>query len=214
MLVGISFYSIARGTEDRALEKGADILHSMVRLARTQAITNGVHARLIINADPSDPESYLRRVGVVIEHTVVNEWIAVDRGASLPKSVFLVPQGNGINLPDGWPETGRRSVYKKTKFNPDGLALYSFDYPLADPVNESQDGKPDWICIQFSPNGRLSAANWGGGSATPSNNQLVLASGSYVGDEVFISDSNEYIGIAFKMNGSSFQTKVADVIDQ
>ncbi|MDQ8187566.1 prepilin-type N-terminal cleavage/methylation domain-containing protein [Pelagicoccus sp. SDUM812002] len=215
LLVSIGFYTIARGNEDRALDKGADILHSMVRVARTQAITNGVHARLIINADTDSPESYLRRIGVVIENTNKNEWIAIDRGAYLPEGIFVVPQGNEVTLPEGWPESGRRSVYKKTNYDSDGLAVYSFDYPLADPVNESQESEPNWICIQFAPNGRLSEGNWGGGSNSPPlNNQLVLAKGGRNGDGVVIADANDYIGIAFKLNGSSYQTRERSLIDE
>ncbi|MBD5779709.1 prepilin-type N-terminal cleavage/methylation domain-containing protein [Pelagicoccus sp. NFK12] len=215
VLAGIGFYSIARGTEDRALEKGADILHSMVRVARTQAITNGVHSRLIINADPNDPESYLRRIGVVIEDPESGYVKAVDRGALLPEGIYLVPQGEGVQFPSGWPETGRRSVYRKANGDTtDDTAVYAFDYPLKDRIPENTAGKPDWICIQFAPNGRLSTVNWGGGGGlVPLSNQLVLANGRMVSGNLSVTNVNDYIGIAFKRNGSSYQTREADLVD-
>ncbi len=215
MVLGIGFYSIARGTDDRALEKGADILHSMVRVARTQAITNGVHARLIINADVNDPDSYLRRIGVVIEDEEEKYWIAVDRGASLPKGVFLVPQGNNIDLPEGWPEAGRRSIYKKQDVSDKDSAIYKFEYPLKKKVLEDDpDSIRKWICIQFAPNGRLSSCDWGGGYISPSNNQLVIAKGLLSDGGMTVVDKDAFIGIAFKQNGSSYETKESKVIDE
>ncbi|MDQ8199339.1 prepilin-type N-terminal cleavage/methylation domain-containing protein [Pelagicoccus enzymogenes] len=212
VLAGIGFYSIARGTEDRALEKGADILHSMVRVARTQAITNGVHSRLIINADPNDPESYLRRIGVVIEgdesvtieETEHNTVKAVDRGALLPEGVYIVPQSNDAIVPASLP----RSIYKSKNNDADNdSAIYRFAYPMKDAVPVGLDGDPKWICIQFAPNGRLSSAIPGGGDLVPRSNQLILAQGHSTDGTIDFQGSERFKGIAFKLSGSSFSSE-------
>lgn len=211
-LVGVGFYSIARGTNERALERGADVLHSMIRVARTQAITNGVHARLIINADASDPESYLRRIGVVLEgdgevtidestHDTVQ---AVERGALLPEGIYIVPQGSDALVRSGFP----RSIYRQVNGDTlDDTAVYSFEYPMKEAVPVNVSGTPDWICIQFAPNGRLSSATPGGGGLVPRSNQLILARGHWSGGKVDFRNAERFLGIAFKLSGASFASE-------
>lgn len=210
---GTAFYGLARSNDDRALEKGADMLHDMVRVARTQAITNGVHARLIVNLDTTDEGNYLRQVGVMIEHADSNKWIAVDRGIKLPEGVFVVPQAGSVSFPVGWPATGRRSVYRLNNTAADASAVYTFDYPLKAEVNEVTASSPSWFCIQFAPNGRLSSGNWGGGGLVPVANQLVLARGSWRGNTVEFGSAVDFIGIAFKRNGASYQTRETELVD-
>ncbi len=211
-LIGVGFYSIARGTNERALERGADMLHSMIRVARTQAITNGVHARLIINADKSDPESYLRRIGVVLEGnvdvTIATETYhtvqAVERGALLPEGVYIVPQGDTALVKSGFP----RSIYRqKNDDSSDDTAVYGFAYPMKAAVPVDVSGAPDWICIQFAPNGRLSSATPGGGAEVPRSNQLILARGHWSGGKLDFQDAERFLGIAFKLSGASFASE-------
>lgn len=208
------YLTLARSTSDRSLERAADTLHSLVRIARTQAITNGVHSRLIINNDPSDKESYLRRIGVMIEDTTTSGyWTAVDRGTYLPEGVYVVPQAGEVSFPADWPATGRRSVYQVTNQTGDGPALYNFDYPLKEKVAETEDGKPEWLCIQFAPNGRLSSAKWGGGDSIPEANRLIIAKGSWGSDKISLMSSNDFIGVAFKKSGGSYQTEELILLD-
>lgn len=218
IVAGAGFYTIARSTNDRALEKAANSLHSMVRIARTQAITSGVHSRLIINADSSDPESYLRRIGVVLEGSEsisvddedLDSVLAVERGVLLPEGVYVVPQSGNVVLPDGLP----RSIYKKKNTDPaNDTAVYRFDYPLAEPVPVVASGEPEWICIQFSPNGRLSSCEHGGGGLVPRSNQLILSKGQLVGDDVVFGAEDEFVGIAFKLSGSSFSSSEIDLFE-
>lgn len=214
VIAGTTFLTLAKSTDDRALERGAEMLHSMVRVARTQAIMNGVHARLIVNLDTSDEASYLRRIGVMVEAADSGDWLAVDRGVSLPKGVYLVPQSGSVSFPANWPETGRRSVYRVTNSDTDNSAVYNFEYPLKEAVSETTNDAPDWLCIQFSPNGRLSTANWGGGGGlVPLSNQLVVANGSWEGEDIAFRSASEFVGIAFKSNGASYQTKETELVD-
>lgn len=211
VILGVGYYSMAKSTNDRALERAADTLHSMVRIARTQAITNGVHSRLIINADQGDPESYLRRIGVVIQDDSTDgKWIAVERGALLPVGVCVVPQGGAVNIPSGLP----KSIYRK--LNGDGsddTAVFNFEYPLRESVHEGTVDAPTWIAIQFAPNGRLSTAVWGGGGLVPLSNQLIVSKGSWNGSEVGFGEANEFRGIAFKIGGSSYTSNEAALFE-
>lgn len=211
IVAGAGFFTISRSTGERSLERAAETVHSMVRIARTQAITNGKYARLIINADSSDPESYLRRIGVVIQDDVQDKWVAIDRGAYLPEGVFIVPQGSDkVTLSN----TARRSVYKVANTDTVSSAVYRLEYPLKEAVLENAANQPDWICIQFAPNGRLSTTNWGGGGGVvPLSNQLIISKGSWVGDNVDLRNDESFIGIAFKKGGSSYQTSEADLVD-
>ncbi len=210
IVVGAGFYTIARSTKDRALEKGVDTLHAMIRIARTQAIMNGVHARFIINADASDPESYLRRIGVVIEGETNNTLIAKDRGAILPEGVFVVPSGGFDEVPNGLP----RSIYWNTnKGEGDGSAVYSFEYPLADPVPITSEGDAKWICIQFAPNGRLASSLWQGSGLVPRSNQLVVSKGQFNDGKVKFLSPIEFLGIAFKLSGSSYTSNESGLFE-
>ncbi|MBC2605383.1 pilus assembly FimT family protein [Pelagicoccus albus] len=211
VIAAAGFLSIARGTDERSLEKAADMLHSMVRIARTQAITNGVHSRLIISLDQSDASSYLRKVGVVIEASDQGYWKAVERGVVLPEGVYVVPQSGSVSFTSDWPATGRRSIYRKTNTESDDSAIYDYEYPLQDEVSE--DSGTSWLCIQFSPNGRLSSAEWGGGGLVPVSNQLVLAKGNWDGSKVAFRSAADFIAIAFKQSGSSYQTQETELVD-
>lgn len=218
IVVGAGFYTIAKSTNDRALDRAANSVHSLVRVARTQAITSGVHARLIVNADPSDPDSYLRRIGVVLEGSAsitvdedeLDSVLAVERGVLLPEGIYVVPQSGKVVLPDGMP----RSIYKKKNNDPsDDTAVYRFDYPLAEPVPIVESGKPDWICIQFSPNGRLSSCEHGGGGLVPRSNQLIITKGQLVGENVVFEEGNPFVGIAFKLSGASYSSSEIDLFE-
>lgn len=211
-LVGVGFFAITRGSDDRALERGADMLHSMVRVARTQAITNGVHARLIINADKSDPESYLRRIGVVlegdervtIEEDTYDTVLAVERGALLPEGVHIVPQDSDALVQSGFP----RSIYrKKNNDASDDTAVYGFKYPMKEPVPVGVSGTSEWICIQFAPNGRLSSATPGGRALVPRSNRLILARGQWSSGKLDFQGAERFLSIAFKLSGASFASE-------
>ncbi len=211
IVAGAAFYTIAKSTNDRALERAADTLHSMVRIARTQAITNGVHARLIINNDSTDSESYLRRVGVVLEGADkiidgdddFDSVLAIERGILLPEGVYVVPQSGAVVIPGAMP----KSIYKKKNNDPsDETAVYRFEYPLKAPVPVDVQGDSSWICIQFAPNGRLSSCEHGGGGLVPRSNQLILAKGQSEGNQVVFRDAQQFVGIAFKLSGSSYSS--------
>lgn len=204
VIAGMTYLSLAKSSNDRALEKGAEMMHSMVRIARTQAIMNGTYARVIINADSGDSEGYLRKMGVMVrDDENDNFWYAVERGGFLPEGVFVVPQSGEIELPSGMP----RSIYKRE--NDDAsqdTAVFDYQYPLKASVSDSVESDPDWICIQFSPNGRLSSINYHGSGLVPLSNQLILAKGNRRdGTVVFLPDA-QFMGIAFKRGGSSYRS--------
>lgn len=214
VLAAAGFLSMRGMKHNLSLDRAADMLHSMVRVARTQAITNGVHSRLIVSLDTSDPDSYLRRVGVVIEDPdTTNGWVAVERGVLLPEGVRVVPQEGDIDFSDTWPVSGWRSIYKIRQTDSEqGNAVYSLDYPLKETVVEGAGGVP-WVCIQFAPNGRLSGCVWGGEGVAPSTNRLVLAHASWQSGNVLFLDPEETIAIKFKISGASYETTEGALLD-
>lgn len=211
VIAGMAYLSLAKSSGDRALERGAEMLHSMVRVARTQAIMNGTYARLIINADSGDPEAYLRKVGVMIRDDQKDDfWYAVERGGFLPEGVFLVPQSGSVELPAGLP----KSIYKSD--NGDSAldtAVFDYQYPLKASVSEKVESDPDWICIQFAPNGRLSSISYHGGGLVPLSNQLILAKGNWAGDTVVFSEAERFVGIAFKRSGSTYRSEESGLFE-
>lgn len=216
ILAAAGFMSLRGMKSNLAVDRAADMLHSMVRVARTQAITNGVHSRLIVSLDSDDPGSYLRRVGVVIEDLdTTNGWIAVERGVLLPEGVHVVPQAGDIEFSDTWPESGRRSIYKvKQTDSEQGNAVYGLEYPLKESVVEGSEGSVSWICVQFAPNGRLSTCEWGGGGGIPpSSNRLLLARSSWQNGKVLFLNPEDAVGIKFKLSGSSYETEEEALLD-
>lgn len=210
-IAGTAYFSLVRSTGSRSLERGAEVLHSMLRVARTQAIMNGTYARVIINADSLDEGAYLRKVGVMIrDDKNPNFWYAVERGETLPEGVYLVPQSGSVILPAGLP----RSIYKrKNDDTTKDTAVFDYKYPLKDSVSDQVEADPDWICIQFAPNGRLSSIEYSGGGLVPLSNQLIVAKGSRVGGSIAFSDDVDYIGIAFKRGGSTYRSRESGLFE-
>ena len=92
--IGISM-NIGSG---KAIEASQRIAIAMLQNARNQAIINGTSARLIINADPTDPEKYLRQFGVVYGDTSRTDnrnnpsyWLATGTGELLPENIRFMP---------------------------------------------------------------------------------------------------------------------------
>ncbi|MDQ8204568.1 type II secretion system protein [Pelagicoccus sp. SDUM812003] len=211
IISGAGLYSLGRGEDRRALNKAARSMHAMIRVARTQAITNGVHSRLIINYDPSDRQSCLRQIGVVVEdpNAGKDRWRAVERGTMLPQGVFVVPwSGDAVSFSEDWTSQERRSWYRIDQNEAENSAVFKYDYPLKAAVPEGQG--QDWIVYQFAPNGRVSPAQWGGGDHQPAN-RIVLANAGWDADKIAFRTPERLIAISFKLSGASIQNELTEL---
>jgi len=215
VLVAGSWPSLGIFRESHSLERAAKMMRSMLQVARTQAITHGVHSRLLVNMDESDSEACLRWVGVMIEDlSVARGWKSVDQGVYLPEFARVVPQSGAADFSEQWPADGWRSVYKiRNSDSSDDSAVFALEYPLENTVEEGSDAGVPWMCFQFAPNGRLSAVIWQGGGLPPASARIVLASCRLRDGRVIFEDHQKTIAVMLKKDGSSFQTSEEDLLD-
>lgn len=107
VLVGALGMALRGGDRGPALQAAQASLSGLVASARAQAALDSTTATVIIWADRSDPETYLRRAAVVTrEHintasTLPTAYAYVIRGdlIDLPRGIFFVPGDAGNTLP-------------------------------------------------------------------------------------------------------------------
>ncbi len=81
-----------RGADDGIrLRAGERMAFGLMRTVRGQAVLRHTTARLIIHRDPSEPEKYLRFIGVIYRDTEDADggWLVASEGVYLPKSVYF-----------------------------------------------------------------------------------------------------------------------------
>jgi prepilin-type N-terminal cleavage/methylation domain-containing protein len=99
ILVGGIGLSFGGGGTGKAIEASQRIAIGMLSNARNQAIMNGSRARLIIHADQSDPENYLRLLGVIYEDSANPDmWLATGSGEMFPANIRFVPNYGSSNF--------------------------------------------------------------------------------------------------------------------
>ncbi len=107
VLAGALGMALRGGDRGPALQAAQASLSGLVSAARAQAALDSTTATIIIWADRSDPETYLRRAAVVTrEHintasTLAGAYSYVIRGdlVDLPLGIYFVPGNAGNNLP-------------------------------------------------------------------------------------------------------------------
>lgn len=107
-VIGILAGSLAAvlrtGDRGPALQAAQATLSGFVSSARAQAALGNTKATLVIWADPSDPETYLRRAAVAVRVDTNNDGVEDDYAIQgdiqeLPSGVFFVPANGGNSLP-------------------------------------------------------------------------------------------------------------------
>jgi len=214
ILSSIVYVSGNYGLESRALVRASSDVDLLMKGARAQAIMAGRDARLIINMDETDPERFLRFLGIVTRDAVdPSLWVASHPGIYLPEEIYVVPQNTvGVAFGD-WDESvsARRSRYK-CQADEATLALANIDYPELSAV--ADDSGSEWIVYQFSPDGRLDAADAPGCSSGPAsnNNQIVLAPAEFNGSgDLEFNGSENVLGLVVRRNGTTIG--VEDPVD-
>ena len=102
---GYALLTIGAGSVEGAQRLAAGVFSA----ARQQAVLRGNDTRVVIHADPNDPDRYLRQMGVVYNVSEFGEspqWVAATPGEVLPGGVYFVP-GVALNNGTATPETMR-----------------------------------------------------------------------------------------------------------
>jgi prepilin-type N-terminal cleavage/methylation domain-containing protein len=98
--------------ESMALQAAQGTLASLLNATRGRAACTQQNARLLIAADPSDGEKYLRRLQVVWQDpTNPAGWLADSDGIGLPRGVYVVPS-SVLAVPGNpsWPASRRSTA--------------------------------------------------------------------------------------------------------
>ena len=166
------------GDGTAALGAGQRTMASMLTATRGQAVMNGTNARLIVHVDPSEPERYLRKVGIIRRAEIggTSGWVPTSEGTALPRGTYFVPDRNASfsgqpSMPpipqdlfgEDWDE-GNDAISASA-------GLMQIQYPRlqsgADFLSEGTG--PVWAYYEFGPNGQMT-------DASP-NLQIVLTTG-------------------------------------
>jgi len=82
-----------KGTDTFGLQTAQATIVSVFTLARAEAVMRGQTAAVMVCADISDSERYLRYLVPAIQDSSTSEWSAISSGAYLPQGTFIVPYG-------------------------------------------------------------------------------------------------------------------------
>ena len=182
--------------ESGSLDAAARIMQGKLREARTHAVMNGVTTRFLVCFDRTDPERFLREIGIVVQASDdLSRWQAVDKGSRLPEGVAFVPQDSeGVAYAPGWLDTFK-SRYTKGGHATDAAQVCNLPYPMAGAVTLGADGSEPWLYYSFDPSGRV--------SGNASGNFIVLAPYASDGTTCSFEPSREIRKIGFKITGVS-----------
>ena len=86
--------------ETVVLQAAQGTLASLCSATRGRAALTRQNARLVVAADPADPECHLRYLQVVHEEAAGSgQWRAEGSGVFLPRGVYLVPPSPAVAVP-------------------------------------------------------------------------------------------------------------------
>lgn len=214
VLSSIVYVSGNYGLENRALGRASSDMGLMLKAARVEAILSGRDSRLIINIDETDSDRFLRYVGIMTrDDNDPTLWVASHSGIFLPESIYVVPQTTTGVVFGNWDESvsARKSRYR-CQAGEATLALANIEYPEISPVADNIG--QEWIVYQFSPDGRLDAADSPSCSSGPAsnNNQVVLAPAELDGSgNLVFNDSDKVRGLVLRQNGVAVE--IEDPVD-
>ncbi len=105
VFIGVFATALRPGNPTVAVEGAQAQVASLFTQARGVALKQGAETRLIVNANPSNPDRYLRFLGIVYgvdtdDDGEPDDWIAATDGVTLPGSVYVVPPDE-VGTPDG-----------------------------------------------------------------------------------------------------------------
>lgn len=165
--------------------------------ARTQALLKQRPARLIIHSDPSEPDKYLRFIGVVYldnndtpDNRSDDQWLPANKGTYLPEGIIFIPPANqnppGLTLD---PQVTRSIItYTPTTMEEQPDLLYGWEVSF--PNINSDPTK--WYWFEFDP---------GGFSRNPGS-VVVLSPSTRLGDaEFLVENAADVVGFSIRKVG-------------
>lgn len=167
IIAGLSVFLIGGLKENKAsaLRSGQATIANLLTAARTKAMATGCRVRILIHADPRNPQRFRRLLVVQQETTYKSDnWAIPDNIVSLPEDVVVLPYKGRIpagiyEFPASWTKT-----YQVSTGNELHSSILSED-PVSVTIQASASEK--WDVIQFTPTDGLSSGHGG---------DLVLAS--------------------------------------
>ena len=145
LLVVIAIIGIIGGLIGTALKSpgGGEALNSAQRSAaslfkslRLHAVSKQSLTRLIIHADPEDPNKFLRYIGIIYYDKIEKGWVAAGTPSYLPKGIYFVPPENSNNVDFGGLKVRSSFQHLERSFNKMELR----DYPSTVVMSQS-DGE-------------------------------------------------------------------------
>jgi prepilin-type N-terminal cleavage/methylation domain-containing protein len=131
--------SALRTSPAAALQSAQGTVSSLMTATRAQAAITGRNARLLVWADPNQPETYLRRLAVAYQDDSGN-WLTANEGTTLPPGIYVVPQALPVPVKTGvtWPtEASMRSDFSNSGGTPGAMTV------------NGQGGSFLWIDVTF-----------------------------------------------------------------
>lgn len=115
--------AVAMRDGGHSVQSAANAASSLFSLARTEAILRGTEVRVVVdtNYQPSQPQNFLRRVGVAALREDGN-WEMISRWTSLPGNVFFHRELSASHGVESMPGLGAGSL-DYFAFRPNGQAV-------------------------------------------------------------------------------------------
>ncbi len=144
MVTGAVWFTFSDRESEGNLAQAEQVMEGMLRISRLKAQAEAQSpkgerpllkavTRLIVHADPSDPEKYLRYIGVVYGDADDQRWYAELKGRYLPKGVYVM-----------MPEVDRANQYSMNLEYPKGSGR--------NPLQLNENGEK-WLYYEFSTSG-------------------------------------------------------------
>lgn len=202
VLGGIIGVAIREPSGSQSLRAANSVMMSVFRNARTVAISNNARTRVIIHADNSEPEKFLRYVGIVYETEINGNtgWVAADKGIFLPEKIYYVPESNVPGISSG--NSGRNKVKVKSKLVEE-TRLRDFPQTVIMPETGTR-----WFYYEFNDNGTIEPSQ--------KNSSVVLTTGTtiYEGSSASVSfTADEYTVEGFAIRPTGLTTRFMDFSD-
>lgn len=153
-VIGVLVASIGMALRDGdrgpALQAAQSNLSSLVGAARAQAALDGINSTVLIWADDTDVETYLRRACVAQQRDTdgngsLDAWVIQGDLIDLPRGVFFVPGDLGANFPAKWSNATDWNGLTKTESQAAGNA------PTSGLTFKRQDATGAWVLDPSGP---------------------------------------------------------------
>jgi len=143
-----------RGGSSVARDASVAVLASRVAEARQLATSRGEPVRLLVCADPAQPERYLRLVAIAVPDG--GGWRATDGGSLLPADVVVLPASD---LPTVGPGAVRRGADDWSRGSGGALRSTALSPYAENGTEPAVLGTTRWLMVRFSATGGTSSGD-------------------------------------------------------